>query len=120
VDPCPGASIAAAPGLAPPKHAASQRGPPLLIPPPPAQDALYAPAQLTDLMAASDYVVVATPHTPDTDKIISRAAVAAMRPNGVLVNVGRGKCVDEEALIEGEGGRGGPGVRGGGLRPAVF
>ena len=35
---------------------------------------------------------------------MSAAAIAAMRPNGVLVNVGRGRCVDEEALIE--GGRG--------------
>jgi len=55
-------------------------------------------------MAACDYVVVATPYTPETDKLVSRAAVGAMRPNGVLVNVGRGKCVDEEALIEGGGG----------------
>ena len=52
-------------------------------------------------MAASDYVVAATPYTPETDKIVSRAAIKAMRPNGVLINVGRGKCVDEEALIEG-------------------
>lgn len=63
-------------------------------------DALYTPAQLLDLMTASDYVVAATPWTPQTNKIISRDAIAAMRPNGVLVNVGRGKCVDEEALIE--------------------
>ncbi|KAI8474809.1 MAG: D-isomer specific 2-hydroxyacid dehydrogenase [Monoraphidium minutum] len=63
-------------------------------------DALYTPDKICDLMAASDYVVAATPHTPSTDKIISRAAIAAMKPNGVLVNVGRGKCVDEEALIE--------------------
>ncbi|KIY93109.1 hypothetical protein MNEG_14853 [Monoraphidium neglectum] len=62
--------------------------------------AVYRPDQLGDLMAASDYVVVATPWTPETDKIISRAAIAAMKPSGVLVNVGRGKCVDEEALIE--------------------
>lgn len=59
-------------------------------------------------MAQSDYVVAATPHTPATDKIVSRAAIAAMKPNAVLVNVGRGKCVDEEALIEGA-------ARGGGL-----
>ncbi len=66
--------------------------------------ALYRPDQICDLMAACDYVVAATPYTPETDKIISRAAINAMRPNGVLVNVGRGKCIDEEALIEGEGG----------------
>lgn len=51
-------------------------------------------------MAASDYVVAATPWTPDTDKLVSAAAIAAMKPNAVFVNVGRGKCVDEEALIE--------------------
>lgn len=61
---------------------------------------LYGPDRLHDLMSACDYIVVATPHTPETDKIISREAIAAMRPNGVLVNVGRGKCVDEEALVE--------------------
>lgn len=53
-------------------------------------------------MAASDYVVVATPYTPQTDKLVNAAAIAAMKPTGVLVNVGRGKCVDEEALIDGE------------------
>jgi phosphoglycerate dehydrogenase-like enzyme len=52
-------------------------------------------------MAASDYVVMATPYTAATDKLIGAAAIAAMKPTGVLVNVGRGKCIDEEALIEG-------------------
>jgi hypothetical protein len=66
------------------------------------QDKIYSPDQLTELMSVSDYVVAATPYTPATDKLISAAAIAAMKPNGVFVNVGRGKCVDEEALIEGE------------------
>jgi phosphoglycerate dehydrogenase-like enzyme len=66
------------------------------------QEKIYSPDQLTDLMAVSDYVVAATPYTPATDKLISAAAIAAMKPNGVFINVGRGKCVDEEALIEGE------------------
>eukprot|EP00882_Tetradesmus_deserticola_P009275 GHRQ01009786.1.p1 GENE.GHRQ01009786.1~~GHRQ01009786.1.p1 ORF type:complete len:398 (+),score=168.14 GHRQ01009786.1:291-1484(+) len=61
---------------------------------------VYTPDQLTELMSASDYVVAATPYTPSTDKLISAAAIAAMKPNGVFVNVGRGKCVDEEALID--------------------
>jgi phosphoglycerate dehydrogenase-like enzyme len=69
--------------------------------PPAAQDKLYAPEHITELMAGSDYVVVATPYTPSTHGLVSAAAIAAMKPNGVLVNVGRGKCIDEEALIAG-------------------
>ncbi len=53
-------------------------------------------------MAASDYVVVSTPLTPSTNKIVSAAAIAAMKPNAVLINIGRGKCVDEQALVAGE------------------
>ncbi|KAF6261211.1 hypothetical protein COO60DRAFT_801988 [Scenedesmus sp. NREL 46B-D3] len=61
---------------------------------------VYTPDQLTELMSVSDYVVAATPYTPATDKLISAAAIAAMKPTGVFINVGRGKCVDEEALID--------------------
>lgn len=61
-------------------------------------------------MAESDYIVCSVPYTPDTHHIVSAAAIAAMKPTGVFINVGRGKCVDEEALVEGEGGVGGQGV----------
>ena len=64
-------------------------------------DALYGPAQLKELMAASDYVVLATPLTPETRRMIDAGALAAMKPSGVFINVGRGQCVDEAALIEG-------------------
>lgn len=63
---------------------------------------MYSPDQLHELLAASDYVLMATPYTPATDKLINAAALAAMKPNAVFINVGRGKCVDEEALIQGE------------------
>lgn len=66
------------------------------------QEKIYAPAQLNELMAASDYVVVATPYTRATHQLVNAAAIAAMKPSGVLVNVGRGKCIDEAALIDGE------------------
>lgn len=61
---------------------------------------LYSPDQLPALMAECDYVVMATPHTPATHKMVGREALEAMRPHAVFVNVGRGKCVDEPALIE--------------------
>jgi len=66
------------------------------------QEKLYSPAQLPELMSMSDYVVVATPYTPATHQLVNATAIAAMKPTGVLVNVGRGKCIDETALIQGE------------------
>ncbi len=66
------------------------------------QEKLYSPDQLNELMSVSDYVVMATPYTPATHQLINADAIAAMKSNGVLVNVGRGKCIDEAALIEGE------------------
>lgn len=61
---------------------------------------VYTPDQLPALMAASDYVVAAMPHTPSTHELINAAAIAAMKPTGVFINVGRGKCVEEPALIQ--------------------
>lgn len=66
------------------------------------QDKLYSPDQLNELMSVCDYIVMATPYTPSTHQLINAAAIAAMKPNGVLVNVGRGKCINEAALIEGK------------------
>ena len=49
---------------------------------------VFPPDQLGELMAASDYVVMALPHTPATDKLVGRDALAALRPHAVLVNIG--------------------------------
>jgi phosphoglycerate dehydrogenase-like enzyme len=59
-----------------------------------------APERLHELMARSDAVVVAAPLTPRTRGLVSREAIAAMKPDAVLVNVGRGPVVDETALVE--------------------
>ncbi len=56
--------------------------------------------QLHALMGRSDYVVVAAPLTPETRGLVDAAAIAAMKPTGVLVNVGRGAVIDEAALID--------------------
>ncbi|GAX77703.1 hypothetical protein CEUSTIGMA_g5146.t1 [Chlamydomonas eustigma] len=63
-------------------------------------DKMYRPDQICELMSMCDYVVVSTPYTPDTHHLVSAEAIAAMKPNAVLVNVGRGKCINEAALIE--------------------
>jgi phosphoglycerate dehydrogenase-like enzyme len=63
-------------------------------------DEFYALDRLPALMGASDYVVMATPLTPETTKLVSREAIAAMKPTGVFINIGRGPCVDEAALTE--------------------
>jgi phosphoglycerate dehydrogenase-like enzyme len=51
------------------------------------------------LLAESDAVVVAAPDTPETVGLINAEALQRMKPSTVLVNVARGRLVDEEALI---------------------
>ena len=54
--------------------------------------------RLHDLLAVSDFVVVALPLTDDTRGLLDRAALSSMRSTAVLINVARGAIVDEEAL----------------------
>jgi phosphoglycerate dehydrogenase-like enzyme len=65
----------------------------------PLVDRVYPPEQLNALLAASDYVLAAAPLTSETRGLIGEAAFAAMRPNTVLINVGRGPVVVEEQLV---------------------
>ena len=65
----------------------------------PGVDFNYGPAQLRELMSSSDYVLAATPLTSDTRGMLGAAELAAMKPDSVLINVGRGPVVDETALI---------------------
>ena len=62
-------------------------------------DASYGPEQVSDLMAASDYVLAALPLTPGTRGLIGEKEIAAMKPNAVILNVGRGPVIDEDALV---------------------
>ena len=62
---------------------------------------IYTPDRLNELMGDSDYIVMALPHTPATHHLINAEAIAAMRPNGVLINIGRGKTLEEAALVKG-------------------
>jgi phosphoglycerate dehydrogenase-like enzyme len=62
-------------------------------------DRSYAPPELSELMSASDYVLVVTPLTLETRGLIGAEEIAAMKPSGVLINIGRGPVVDEGALV---------------------
>jgi phosphoglycerate dehydrogenase-like enzyme len=62
-------------------------------------DRYYTREHLHDLLGQSDYVVLAVPLTPATDRLIGEAELRAMRPNAYLVNIARGRIVDEQALI---------------------
>ncbi len=53
---------------------------------------------LHDFMGSADFIVSSLPFLPDTAGLVGAAALAAMRPDGVLLNVGRGGVVDEAAL----------------------
>jgi phosphoglycerate dehydrogenase-like enzyme len=55
-------------------------------------------ARLAEALALADYVVLALPLTPETHHVLDAAALARMRPEARLVNVGRGELVDEAAL----------------------
>jgi phosphoglycerate dehydrogenase-like enzyme len=63
-------------------------------------DEVLPPDRLQDLLARSDFVVIAVPLTAETRGMIGRAELAAMKPDAWLVNISRGAIVDEEALVE--------------------
>lgn len=56
--------------------------------------------RLDDLLACADWLVLAAPHTPATDRLLDAARLARLRPGARLVNIARGALVDEAALVE--------------------
>jgi phosphoglycerate dehydrogenase-like enzyme len=63
-------------------------------------DRLYGPEGLHEMLPHCDYIILIVPYTAATHHLIDRAALHAMKPTAVLVNMARGGIVDEEALIE--------------------
>ncbi len=54
--------------------------------------------RLDDLLAESDYVVIAAPHTPETEGLFRADKFARMKSSGVLINIGRGVIVNLDDL----------------------
>jgi phosphoglycerate dehydrogenase-like enzyme len=60
---------------------------------------LYAPDHLLEMLKQCDYVVICAPLTRATRGMIDEPALRTMKPNGVIINIGRGPVVQEAALI---------------------
>lgn len=61
---------------------------------------VYARDELHEMLGSADALVLCAPHTPETENIIDRAALNALRQGVILVNIGRGQLIDEDAMIE--------------------
>jgi phosphoglycerate dehydrogenase-like enzyme len=55
--------------------------------------------RLPELLAMSDFVVIAAPHTPETERLFDRRTIGMMRPTAYLINVGRGAIVVLDDLV---------------------
>lgn len=66
----------------------------------PLVDRIYTPDRLLEMIPLCDYIVAAAPLTPETKSMIGRAAFDCMKPEAVIVNVGRGPVIDEAAMVD--------------------
>ncbi len=62
-------------------------------------DRLLGPDGLGELLRLADYLVLTLPLTPRTRGLIGEAEIATMKPSAVLINIGRGPVVREQALV---------------------
>jgi phosphoglycerate dehydrogenase-like enzyme len=62
-------------------------------------EALWKLDRLGDLLAESDFVVVAAPHTPDTAGLFRRELFQQMKSSVYFINIGRGAIVPLDDLV---------------------
>ena len=63
-------------------------------------DRLYARDDLHEMLAEADALVLIVPLSAETEHMIDRAAIAALKPGAVLVNIARGAVIDEDAMVD--------------------
>lgn len=62
---------------------------------------VHPAAALNNLLPRAAAVLICLPHTPETDGLLGAAELALLPDGAVLVNIGRGRIVNEKALYEG-------------------
>lgn len=60
---------------------------------------VYPSSSLDALLPEADAVIVALPHTPETDGLLGARRLSLLPPGAALVNVARARIVDEDALF---------------------
>ena len=66
----------------------------------PVNPAAWTMERLPELLGASDYVVIAAPHTPKTERLFDAGRLEQMKRGSRLINIGRGAIVDLAALVK--------------------
>ncbi|HEV7603672.1 MAG TPA: D-2-hydroxyacid dehydrogenase [Candidatus Limnocylindrales bacterium] len=62
-------------------------------------DRVGGPETLPELLGESDFIVLAAPLTPQTEEMINAETLALVKPGAWLINVARGRLIDERALL---------------------
>ncbi|RIH83133.1 2-hydroxyacid dehydrogenase [Calidithermus roseus] len=65
-----------------------------------ARESIYGFSELPDWLPQADIVINLLPLTPQTEKLCGAGFFAQMKPGALFVNAGRGRTVDQDALIE--------------------
>jgi phosphoglycerate dehydrogenase-like enzyme len=63
-------------------------------------DVLLPPSETHDLMGMSDFIAVCAMWTPETERMLDKAAFDAAKPGAFLLNIARGEIVDELAMVD--------------------
>jgi len=75
-------------------------------------DEMFGPEGLDEVLRRADFVLVTTPLTPETEHLIDRRRLGLMKPGAGLINMGRARIVDYDALADA--------LRNGGLSGAIL
>jgi phosphoglycerate dehydrogenase-like enzyme len=65
-----------------------------------AADAVHPMGDLAALLPEADFIALTCPLTPETEHLVNAEALGRIKPSAYLVNVARGRVVDEAALVD--------------------
>ncbi len=70
------------------------------VPAPQGVESVWGLDRLDDLLSTSDFVVIAAPHTPETERLFDANVIGKMKSSGYLINIGRGAIVVLDDLVK--------------------